>query len=135
MDDEEMIRTVARQMLTAMGHQVASAETGETALEAYRAAWDAGRPFDVVILDLTIRGGMGGVETLNKLLEIDPDIKAVVSSGYSGDAALSNYRELGFRAFLKKPYHLQDLQNIISALLDCVDGGMSQAETAVRPGR
>jgi PAS domain S-box-containing protein len=116
MDDEEMIRTVAGELLTTVGHEVAFAEKGETALEVYRAARDAGHPFDVVILDLTIRGGMGGLETLQKLTDIDPDVKAVVSSGYSDDAALSNYREQGFKAFLKKPYNMEELQNTLNAL-------------------
>jgi CheY-like chemotaxis protein/anti-sigma regulatory factor (Ser/Thr protein kinase) len=117
MDDEEIIRTVADELLAAIGHEAAFAENGETALEAYRAARDAGRPFDVVILDLTIRGGMGGLETLIKLMEIDPGVRAVVSSGYSDDAALSNYLEQGFRAFLKKPYNMEELQSTLNALL------------------
>jgi CheY-like chemotaxis protein len=117
MDDEEIIREVAKEMLTAIGLDVAFAETGEKALEAYRAARDTERAFDVVILDLTIRGGMGGLETLRKLMEIDPDVKAVVSSGYSDDASLSNYRERGFRAFLKKPYNMEGLQSTLNALL------------------
>ena len=77
----------------------------------------AGRPFDIVILDLTIRGGMGGAETVRKLLEIDPDAKTVVSSGYSDDLVTSTYRKHGFRAFLKKPYDVTDLQAILNALL------------------
>jgi PAS domain S-box-containing protein len=117
MDDEEIVRAVAGELLTALGHEVAFAEKGETALESYRAARDAGRPFDVVILDLTIRGGLGGRDTLRKLMEIDPDVKAVVSSGYSDDAALSNYLDQGFRTFLKKPYKIEDLQGILNALL------------------
>ncbi len=117
MDDEKMIRAVAGELLTAIGHDVTCAESGETALEAYQAARDAGTPFDLVILDLTIRGGMGGIETLRKLTEINRDVKAVVSSGYSDDAALSNYRKQGFRAFLKKPYNMEDLQSTLNALL------------------
>jgi PAS domain S-box-containing protein len=117
MDDEELIRLVAEELLTAMGHEVACAESGETALEAYQAARDAGRPFDVVILDLTIRGGMGGLETVRKLAEIDPGVRAVVSSGYSDDAVLSNYRDQGFQAFLKKPYDMDDLASTLNALL------------------
>ncbi len=117
MDDEEIIRAVAGEMLTTLGHDVAFAQTGEAALEAYRAEREAGRPFDVVILDLTIRGGMGGMEALRRLVDIDPDVKAVVSSGYSDDAALSNYRKQGFRSFLKKPYILDDLQKTLNSLL------------------
>ena len=117
MDDEEMIREVARELLTSIGHDVICVESGETALEAYQAARDAGTPFDLVILDLTIRGGMGGIETLRMLGKIDRDVKAVVSSGYSDDAALSNYRKLGFRAFLKKPYNMEELQNTLNTVL------------------
>jgi CheY-like chemotaxis protein/anti-sigma regulatory factor (Ser/Thr protein kinase) len=117
MDDEEMIRMVSGEMLAALGHEAAFAENGETALEAYRATREAGRPFDVVILDLTVRGGMGGLETLRRLVELDPDVKAVVSSGYSDDTVLTNYLEQGFRAFLKKPYEIEDLQNTLHAVL------------------
>lgn len=118
MDDEEMIRLVAGELLAVIGHEVAFAEKGEDALEIYQAARDAGNPFDVVILDLTIRGGMGGMETLRKLVEIDPNVRAVVSSGYSDDAALSNYRNQGFRAFLKKPYNIEDLHCTLNALFE-----------------
>jgi two-component system, cell cycle sensor histidine kinase and response regulator CckA len=117
MDDEEMIRMVAEEILNELGHEVALADKGETALDAYRAARAAGRPFDIVILDLTIRGGMGGVETMRKLLEVDPEVKTIVSSGYSDDAALANYREQGFRAFLKKPYDMRALQDMLQDLL------------------
>ena len=117
MDDEEMIREVARELLTSIGHDVVCVESGETALEVYQAARDAGTPFDLVILDLTIRGGMGGIETLRKLVELDRDVIAVVSSGYSDDAALSNYRKQGFRAFLKKPYNMEELQNTLNTVL------------------
>ncbi len=117
MDDEEIIRTVAGEMLIAIGHGVAFAETGEAALETYQAARNAGSPFDAVILDLTIRGGMGGVDALRELRKIDPGVKAVVSSGYSDDVSFSSYREQGFRAFLKKPYKIEELQHILNALL------------------
>jgi CheY-like chemotaxis protein len=117
MDDEEIIRAVAGELLTELGHEAAFAQTGEAALDAYRAARDAGRPFDVVILDLTIRGGMGGMETLRKLVEIEPDVKAIVSSGYSDDLTMTNYREQGFKAFLRKPYDVEDLQKTLSSLL------------------
>jgi CheY-like chemotaxis protein len=117
MDDEQVVREVAGELLHALGYDADFAESGEAALTMYRAAMAAAKPFDVVILDLTIRGGMGGLETLRKLLEIDPGVKAVVSSGYSDDAALPNYREHGFKAFLKKPYNMKELQNTLSDLL------------------
>ena len=117
MDDEEMVRRVAGEMLRKLGHEVEFAEHGEAAIEKYRCAAEAGSPFDIVILDLTIRGGMGGLETVRKLLDIDRDLKAVVSSGYSADVTLSNYREQGFSAFLKKPYNMNELQTTLKALL------------------
>jgi CheY-like chemotaxis protein len=78
---------------------------------------EAGTPFDCVILDLTIRGGMGGVETVARLRELDPAVKAVATSGYSDDATLANFREQGFTAFLKKPYSAKELQATLDALL------------------
>ena len=117
MDDEEMVRTIAGELLVALGHEVDMAERGETALEKYRAAREAGRPFDIVILDLTIRGGMGGAETVRRLLEIDAGVKAVVSSGYSDDEVTSSFRKHGFCAFLKKPYRLEDLKATLGSLL------------------
>src|SRR5208283_1886752 len=92
MDDEELIRDVAGRMIEVFGHEVEYAEHGEAAIEKYRAAMESGNPFDIVILDLTIRGGMGGKETVGKLLAVDPKIKAIVSSGYSNDTVVSDYR-------------------------------------------
>ena len=117
MDDEDLVRKVAYELLTGLGHSVELAAHGEEAVGKYREAVAAGQPFDVVILDLTIRGGMGGVEALRKLREIDPGVKAIVSSGYSDDAVVANYREHGFAASLKKPYDLTGLQTTLSELL------------------
>jgi len=116
MDDEAIIRDLTKELLRALGNEVEVAAHGEEALTRYREAAGAGRPFDIVILDLTVRGGLGGVETVRKLLEFDPAAKAVVSSGYSADDAIANYREYGFKAFLKKPYNVQELQNVLHAL-------------------
>jgi len=117
MDDEEVIRNLSTELLVALGHTVEVVEQGLEALEKYQNAMTAGRPFDIVILDLTVRGGMGGLETIQKLLQIDPAVKAIVSSGYSDDAALSNYRKQGFQAFLKKPYDVEGLQRTLDSLL------------------
>jgi CheY-like chemotaxis protein len=117
MDDEEIVRNLAGELLGTLGHEVDLAERGETAIEKYRAAREAGRPFDVVILDLTVRGGMGGAETVRKLLEIDPAVKAVVSSGYSDDAVVADCQAHGFKARLSKPYRLDALQAVLASLL------------------
>ena len=117
MDDEEVIRTVTGEVLALLGHSVAFADSGEAAIEEYRAAREGGRPFDLVILDLTVRGGMGGVEALGRLRALDPGGRAVASSGYSEDAGLAGYREQGFKAFLKKPYSMRELRELLGALL------------------
>jgi two-component system cell cycle sensor histidine kinase/response regulator CckA len=117
MDDEEVIRMVVGELLRSLGHEVDFAEHGTSAVEKYQQTRESGKPYDVVILDLTVRGGMGGEEALKKLLAIDPSLKAVVSSGYSDGAIVSNYREHGFSAFLKKPYDVYGLQDVINSLL------------------
>jgi CheY-like chemotaxis protein len=117
MDDEGLVRSVTAAMLAALGHTVVVTERGEAALEAWREARKQGSPFDLAILDLTIRGGMGGQETLRKLREIEPAVKAVASSGYSDDDAVAAFRAQGFVAFLKKPYQIQDLQETLNQLL------------------
>jgi PAS domain S-box-containing protein len=117
MDDEEIVRDVVGQLLTALGHEAAFVKDGERAVARYQEAAATGKPFDVVILDLTIRGGMGGTDTLAALLRIDPAVKAVASSGYSDDAALADSRKHGFKAFLKKPYVIQQLGDVLDTLL------------------
>jgi len=117
MDDEEVVRRVAAELISSLGYEVDLAEDGAKAIELYESAMNAGRTYDVVILDLTIRGGMGGAEAIQKLQEIDPAAKVVVSSGYSDDTVVSEYQEHGFRAFLKKPYVLGDLQNVLNSLM------------------
>lgn len=118
MDDEDFIRDLSSALLGELGHEVVVAKHGQEALEKYQGAIALGRPFDIVILDLTIRGGMGGVETVQELLKIDPQVKAVVSSGYSDDAATADYLSQGFKASLKKPYYVEALRNVISTMLN-----------------
>jgi len=86
------------------------------AVEKYRAAAAAGEPLDVVILDLTVRAGMGGAEALQRLRELDPSVEAVMASGYSGDAIVSEHWLHGFRDFLKKPFAIADLQAVVNPL-------------------
>jgi len=117
MDDDEVVRSVAGELIHALGHDVDFAEHGEAALFKYKTARKAGHPYDIVILDLTIRGGMGGIDTIQKLRAIDPDVRAVVSSGYSDNAMAADYQKLGFRSFLKKPYNIEELRDTLNALL------------------
>lgn len=118
MDDDQVIRTVAVELIKALGHSVEAAAHGSEVLELFQAAKRAGNPYDVLILDLTIRGGMGGAETTNKLLELDPAVKVVVSSGYSDDAIAADQKGLGYKAFLKKPYDVDALRAVLSSLLN-----------------
>jgi PAS domain S-box-containing protein len=117
MDDEEMVRKISSELLRLLGQDVEVAKHGQEALEKYKDAVTAGRPFDIVILDLTIRGGIGGVETFQMLLQMDPHVKAIMSSGYSDDAETANYLSQGFKACLKKPYDVTALRNVLSTLL------------------
>jgi len=117
MDDEEIVRAVAGELLQALGHDAELAADGAEAVALFTAARAAGRPFDVVILDLTIRGGMGGEETARRLREIDPAVRTVVSSGYSDDGVVATFRRHGFRSFLKKPYSLAELARVLAEAL------------------
>ncbi|MCL5422552.1 MAG: PAS domain S-box protein, partial [Nitrospirae bacterium] len=117
MDDERVILDVAGQLIRALGHEVEFAVHGADAIEKYESAEQTGKPFTVLILDLTIRGGMGGIETLKKIREKHPGAKAIVSSGYSENAALSDYARHGFIGVLKKPYTVGGLQAALDEAL------------------
>ncbi len=117
MDDEPMVRTVAAAMLASLGHAAEVAENGEEAIERFRQAKEAGEPFDIVVLDLTIRKGMGGELAIKKLHEIDPDLTAIVSSGYADNPVVSDFQTHGFKGVLTKPYTIEDLEEILAKFL------------------
>jgi len=117
MDDDAMVRKSVAALIGVLGHEVEMAEHGAAAVEKYQEARRQNRPFDVVILDLTVRGGMGGLEALARLREVDPQVRAIVSSGYSDDASVSQFREHGFHAALNKPYSLDDLTKALCSVL------------------
>ena len=117
MDDDDIVRDVAGKMLTKLGYEVDFARDGSEAIELYKKSKNSGRPFDVVIIDLTIPGGMGGRETMQKLLEIDPYVKAIVSSGYSDDAVMSNYTNYNFKGVIAKPYRIEELSRTVHSVL------------------
>ncbi len=113
MDDEAPIREAVGEMLTYLGYEVEFAADGLAAINLYKEAQAAGRPFDAVVFDLTIPGGMGGRAAIAELKAINPDIKAVVASGYSNDQVMSNYRDFGFTEILVKPYKMEELSRVM----------------------
>ena len=117
MDDEELLRSVVSRMLEIMGYDVVTAADGEEAVRSYVEAAESGASFDAVILDLSVQKGMGGRETLEKLLEYDPDVTALVSSGFVGDPVLQNYRDYGFRGVIAKPYTSEELREGLGRVL------------------
>jgi two-component system cell cycle sensor histidine kinase/response regulator CckA len=114
MDDEKGVREVAGRMLKHIGYKdIEFAADGARAVRLYKVAMASGNPFSLVILDLTIPGGMGGIDTLRELLKIDPGIKAIVSSGYTDQSVMAEYREYGFSGMVAKPYTLDELGKAI----------------------
>ncbi len=118
MDDEQMVREMLAEMLSCIGYEVELAPDGDEAIEAYRSAQKSGHIFDAVIMDLTIPGGMGGQEAIKKLRTIDPGIKAIVSSGYSHDPVMSEFKQYGFDAVLAKPYQIKELSETLYTVID-----------------
>ncbi|HAM49935.1 MAG TPA: hypothetical protein DCP92_04290 [Nitrospiraceae bacterium] len=117
MDDEEIDRSIAAEILKHLLFEVELARNGEEAIELYKKRKGSGQPFDAVILDLMIAGGMGGKEAIEKLLEIDPHVKAIVCSGYANDFIFANFKEYGFSGILPKPYNVQELSGILTKVL------------------
>jgi two-component system, cell cycle sensor histidine kinase and response regulator CckA len=118
MDDEEIIWQVAGEMLAYFGYEVHFAKDGSKALELYKEAMEASQPFDLVIMDLTIPGGMGGKETISRLLEMDPEVRAIVSSGYFNDPVMADYSKHGFRGVVSKPYRMGELSDVIRKIFN-----------------
>ena len=117
MDDEAMVVRIAERVLQSAGYQTQGVASGDTAVEAYRESIAHGQRFDVVILDLTVPGGMGGREAAEKILAVDPSARLMVSSGYSEDALMAEFRRHGFRAVLPKPYNAKQLCGAVQAVL------------------
>jgi CheY-like chemotaxis protein len=118
MDDETIIQGIACEMLRSLGYEAKFASDGHEALGMYRKALKEGNPFDVVIMDLTVPGGMGGKEAIQELLAMDTNARAIVSSGYSEDPVIADYRSHGFKGALAKPYKLKVLSNTLRSVLE-----------------
>ncbi len=117
MDDQESIRDMVGRSLGELGYEVVTCAEGTEVIAEYRKAMQAGNPFSAAILDLTIPGGMGGKEAIGQLRELDPDVIAIVASGYSNDAIITNYREYGFKGAIEKPFRIDRLSILLHEVL------------------
>ena len=118
MDDEAVIRDSAAKSLAQYGFEVETTNNGTDTIERYQQSMVAGNPFQVVLMDLTIPGGMGGEEAIEHLKKIDPNVKAIVSSGYHNVAIMANYKDHGFCDVVSKPYRVQDLFETIQHVIN-----------------
>lgn len=117
MDDDEMLRGVAGEMLSLLGYEVEYAKEGREAIDLYEKSIHAFRPYDAVIMDLTVPGGLGGKTTIDKLLKLNPAIKVIVSSGYPDNPLLADYQKFGFSGVMVKPYKMEELSQILHRVL------------------
>ncbi|WP_339133421.1 MAG: response regulator [Candidatus Electrothrix sp. GW3-4] len=115
MDDDAMLRTLAQSQLSVLGHDAVLVQDGAEAIRIYQEMLESDNPIDLVILDLTIPGGMGGKDTAQKLLQLNSEAKLIVASGYSNDPVMAEYSEYGFRAAVAKPFTLKELRKAIAA--------------------
>ncbi|MBD3368842.1 transporter substrate-binding domain-containing protein [Candidatus Fermentibacteria bacterium] len=122
MDDDEMVRNVSCGILDSIGYRTRAVANGEEAVREFEAAIASGNPYDAVILDLTVPGSMGGRQTMQKLTELDPEVAAIVSSGYANDPVMSHYREYGFVAALSKPYSAKEMAEVVGRVLFSEEG-------------
>ena len=113
MDDDENVRNIGEKLISLLGYDVVLAKNGNEAVDHYTSARAANEPFDAAILDLTVRGGMGGREAFEKLKSEDPQINAIISSGYADDPVIANFREHGFKGAMTKPYRVEELKEML----------------------
>ena len=112
-----MIRDFARELLKHLGYDVELASDGAEAVSLYETARKNGATFNAVLMDITVPGGMGGKEAMQEILKIDPDAKAIVSSGYAKDPIMSNYKEYGFIGVVPKPYNIEEISRELHRIL------------------
>ncbi len=117
MDDEDLIRNLGYEILSLLGYEVVLVIDGQEAIVSYGEAQKSSAPFDAVIMDLTVPGGMGGYEAMQVLRKMDPNVRAIVSSGYSTDPIMADYKTYGFKGIVPKPYTVQDLSQILHQVM------------------
>jgi PAS domain S-box-containing protein len=117
MDDEAILRDIVSIMLEEIGYEVEVAVDGHNAMDMYKNAINEDRAFDAIILDLTVPGAMGGKDTVKELIAIDPDVKAIVSSGYGNDPVIANYKDHAFKGYIMKPFKIEELGKLLKDML------------------
>src|SRR5438067_988752 len=132
MDDEEGIRKLTSQLLNTLGYEVTAVTDGVEAVKTYERAMRRGETYQAVILDATIRGGMGGLATIERLRNLDPHVIAIICSGYSDEAALAEFLQFGFRGALPKPFTRRDLADVFSVRIKHDHSGKSFDPVLVR---
>jgi len=133
MEDDQVVREAICAMLIRLGYQVECVENGEEAIKMYQEAMASGRPFDAVIMDLTIPGGMGGKEAVKQLLGLDPKAKVIASSGYSNDPLMANFSEYGFKSVIVKPYTITEIGCLLSDVL--TEENQDNVQVKIPPSR
>lgn len=118
MDDEEIVADIAQQMLSHLGYEVDVVKDGKEAVAAYKEAYENGNPFALVIMDLNIPGGMGGVDAVQEVLKIDENARVAVSTGYSSDTIVGNYTDYGFCGCINKPFDLNGLKKSVEDIIN-----------------
>jgi len=128
MDDEPDILNFSHDALKRLGYEAELARDGAEAIRRYREALEAGRPFSAIIMDLTIPGGIGGKEAIKDLLDLDPQARAIVSSGYSNDPVMAEFSKYGFRGVVAKPYEIRELARVLREVIGSDSSSHSQAQ-------
>jgi CheY-like chemotaxis protein len=128
MDDEETVRSLTQEIFERLGFKAVLACDGDEAVRLYKEAMAYGMPFDLVFLDLTVRGGMGGKEAMERLLDLDPSVKAIVTSGYDNDPVITDFRTFGFSAAMPKPFSFVDLKKTLISLLGTLPTPISDGQ-------
>ncbi len=130
MDDEDMVAEVAQEMIESLGYTAKRACNGDEAIRMFNEAEQTGEPYDLVLLDLTVPGGMGGAEAVKYIREMRADVAVLVNSGYADDSVLARYRDYGFDGVLPKPFTIPDLRRVLREM----EEGTSETQRQGWPG-
>ena len=120
-EHKQAFKDVTGDLLTELGYEVELAKNGIEAIELYKNAKKSSKPFDAIIMDLTIQGGMGGKETIQEIIAFDPKVKAIVSSGYAKDPIMDNFKKYGFIGAIVKPYGVEELSKTLYKIIKNID--------------